>query len=612
MRIFRAISRFSLLSLLVVGLASVGRAQLAMEPSRTLVWEKQLQSYIKALASDSMEGRRTGTRGNMIAARYISDRFAEFGLVRPQGKGMEGYFHPFEYTTGIDAGERNSASLWPEGNSRQATNPQRMELEMGKDFVPLGFSEAGTVSGEIVFVGYGIAAPELNYDDYAGIDARGKIVLMMRYSPDGTNPHGEFASHAAFARKVIVAREHGAAGMIVIDPPADDDALVPMRLDRSFTNAGIVAVSMRGSIFDYLRDPRGRRLAQVQRAIDSTKSPASFVAPGEHAALTVSLKVLKAMVPNVVGILPGADPKLREEFVVIGAHFDHLGRGGEGSLGTGDSSIHYGADDNGSGTAGLLALAEHFARTHSNRRSIIFAAFNGEEEGLLGSAALVANPPFLLDKVIAMINMDMIGRLDSNALVVQGIGTSPVWRGVVDSINHGRFDLSLMDDGYGPSDHTSFYLKEIPVIFFFTGNHRDYHRPSDTWEKINYPGTARVIDLVADITDWLTAYPERLPFTKTQNSAARSSMGFRVYVGTIPDYAYDGKGVRLSGVAQGGPAEKGGLQEGDIIIRMGTKEINNIYDYTYALGEFRPKQHVEIEFLRAGSSKTATVELGSR
>lgn len=597
-----------ILPVFLIGFQGIALGQYPLELPGKVSWQFTIQEHLRALASDSMEGRRTGTAGNIKAANYIRDHFMRAGLQMPQGKGMEGYFNPFEYTIDVQADPGNKGVIVRSVHGRKDTT----HLVMNQNFTPLGFTGPGNVAADIVFVGYGISAPDLKYDEYEGVNVEGKIALMLRHSPDGTNPHGDFATHSSFARKVIAAREHGAAAIIFVDSPSDGDILIPLKLDRSFTNAGIAAVSVHASVFADMRDARGRTLAQMQRDMDSTRTPTSFAPAGYSAVIATAVRVLRATVPNVIGILPGNDPKLREEFVVLGAHFDHLGRGGEGSLKPGDTAIHYGADDNASGAAGLIVLADYFARMRSNGRSIIFAAFNGEEEGLLGSAAMVAHPPFPLEKVVAMINMDMIGRLDSNKLIVYGIGTSPGFKGLLDSINNNRLSLRMVDDGYGPSDHTSFYLKDIPVLAMFTGTHTDYHRSSDTWEKINYTGAADILDFTADIMNWLTHSPERLAFTKTQNNATRTGTGFRVYVGTIPDYAYEGKGLRLSGVSPGGPAEKAGLREGDILVRMGPKTINNIYDYTYALGEFRPKEKVELEFLRDGASKTTMVELGTR
>ncbi len=607
----RSISpRFLLAMACLLCLATVANAQLPITDTPS-IWKEKLQRHIRYLASDSLEGRRTATAGNRAAAEYIARQFASFGLDSLAGDGFSGYRNLFSYPVGLQVGERNRAKLMREIGGRADS----VRLAIGQDFNPMGFSDIGRVAGDLVFVGYGLSVSEQGYDDYQGVDADGKIALMMRGSPDAANPHGEFGLHATFARKIITAREHGVVGIIFIDPPIYADSLPPRpTLDRNFLHSGIVAIAARSSLFADLRDAQGRTLAELQALIDSTKKPASFAPKGYAAVLRSDVITVRSMVENVVGVLPGNDPALRNEYVVVGGHFDHLGRGGEGSLYRGhDSAIHYGADDNASGTAGMLMLAEKYAKSRSNARSIIFVGFNGEEEGLLGSAALVANAAFPVDKITSMINMDMIGRLDSNTLIVYGFGTSPSWKGLFDSLNAGdRFTLKRIDDGYGPSDHSSFYRKNIPVVFFFTGLHADYHRPSDTWEKINYDGMVRLLDMAGESLHWLSNRKERLQFTKTETNAVRANTGFRVYVGTVPDYAFEGKGLRLSGVSDGGPAAKAGLQEGDIIVRMGTKEINNIYDYTYALGEFRPKEHVEVEFLRGEEKKTVMVELSSR
>lgn len=567
----------------------------------------RIREIVRYLASDELAGRRTGTAENRQAAKFIAEAFAKAGL-RPI-PGSTSYEQTFDYAVGVEIGGGNLFSMVV----------GRPELTLvaetvGREFNPAGFSESGKVKGDLLFAGYGITAPKLGYDDYAGVDAHGKIVLLMRYSPDGGNPHGDFGHYAEMSAKVANAREHGAAGIIIINQPQDSAELPRVQLERNFGNVGLPTIFALSTIFDRLRDPAGRTLAQVQGRIDSTRRPASFAPAGWSANVGTDVKTRREQVPNVLGFLPGSDPKLRDEWIVVGGHFDHLGWGGEGSLYAGkDSAIHHGADDNASGTAGVIALAERFGARGGNRHPILFVAFNGEEEGLLGSASLLKDGVIPAENVAAMINMDMIGRLDSNHLIVEGIGTSPLWDSLVPAVNHDRLTLKLGKSGYGPSDHASFYAKNIPVLFLFTGTHRDYHRPSDTWEKVNYDGEARVVGLVNDLVQAIDARPERPPFTKvTESSAERANMGFKVYVGTIPDYAYEGKGLRLSGVSEGGPAQKAGLTEGDIIMKLASKEINNIYDYTYVLGELKPKQTVEVEFLRGGKTMKVNVLLGSR
>ncbi|MEO5929349.1 MAG: M28 family peptidase, partial [Candidatus Kapaibacterium sp.] len=438
-----------------------------------------LRAAVRYLASDGLTGRRTGTAGNEDAARYLAGKFSAAGLATVPGG--TGYLHRFSYLAGVTIGPRNALEVkGPDG--------KMIAARQGSDFSPAGFSSSGSADAPVAFAGYGITAKELSYDDYAGIDAKGKIVLIMRRSPDADNPHGDFARFEGLTAKVSNAREHGAAAIIFINQPDDSSALPSAHFDRNFTHADIPAIIARASLFDGLRNSGGESLAALQTRIDRDRKPASFVSSGFTARLRTDLSLQRQDVPNVIGMLRGHDPALNDQIIVIGGHFDHLGWGGEGSLyGGKEPSIHHGADDNASGAAGVVALADRFARMGNNGRTLIFVAFNGEEEGLLGSAALMEKPPFDASKVIAMVNMDMIGRLDTS-LIVQGTGTSPLWKDLLGTTNAGRFPLKMVEDGFGPSDHSSFYSKGIPVLFFFTGLHSDYHRPSDTWEKINYPG----------------------------------------------------------------------------------------------------------------------------
>lgn len=586
---------------LFLGFSAAVLAQPARKLQPDSLLAERVKHHVKFLAGDDLAGRRTSEPGNQKAAEYIAARFKEAGLAPLPGG--DGYFHRFEYLAGIKMGGKNWLVL------RHGDDETR--LAPGDRYNPLGFSMSARTLAGLAFVGYGITAKEEGYDDYAGIEATGRIVVVMRSSPDGVNPHGSFSRFASFSSKLRNAYEHGAAAVIFINPPSDSTKLVPLTLDRNFTNAELPCVAAFSSIFDGVRDRAGRSIAQIQKAIDMERKPASFIPDGYSAEVAVELELRRAQVPNVVGVLAGTDPKLRDDVIVIGGHFDHLGMGGEGSLhGRHEPAIHHGADDNASGTAGVIELAAHFARAHDNKRTLVFMCYNGEEEGLLGSAAFTARPPLALERVTTMVNMDMIGRLDSS-LIVQGTGTSPWWSEMLPKLNAGRFTLKMVEDGLGPSDHSSFYGKNIPVLFFFTGLHSDYHRPTDTWEKVNYMGEARVLAFVADVVRAIDAKKGRPPFTKTRSSTPRSG-GFKVYVGTIPDYGYEGKGLRLSGVADGGPAQKAGLQEGDVIVGIDKLTINNIYDYTDALGELQPKQAVNVVFMRGTERKTVSVVLGSR
>jgi Zn-dependent M28 family amino/carboxypeptidase len=326
---------------------------------------------------------------------------------------------------------------------------------------------------------------------------------------------------------------------------------------------------------------------------------------------------------NVVGVVKGSDPRLASEYVVIGAHYDHLGTGGPESLAARpDGQIHHGADDNASGTSGLIELARVISSERSRlKRSVVFVAFSGEELGLLGSAAYTKDPVAPLASTVAMLNMDMIGRLRNGSLFVGGVGTSPAWKPLLERLNavsrqtatassngHAtRFQLSFGEDGFGPSDHQSFYVRDLPVLFFFTGTHEDYHKPSDTADKINSEGARQVAELVREVAESIANEPERIAFNKVKVQSRPAGRGFRVYLGTVPNYSDQSDGMKLDGVRPGSPAEKAGLRAGDLIIKLGKTPVKNVYDYTYALGEMMPGEEVEIAIRRDGRDMTLKI-----
>jgi aminopeptidase YwaD len=323
--------------------------------------------------------------------------------------------------------------------------------------------------------------------------------------------------------------------------------------------------------------------------------------PPQRRFLTLSTDVRRAEAPayNVVGVLEGSDPVLKKENIVIGAHYDHLGRGGEGSgsLAPRSGEIHHGADDNASGTAGLIELARVFSAQRPRlKRTVVFIAFGGEEEGLLGSNYYVNNPLTPLSNTVAMINMDMIGRMKDGKLMVGGVGTAKEWRQIIGQ--NSDFSLTLNEDGFGPSDHSSFYGKQVPVLFFFTGTHTDYHKPSDTFEKINYKDEAKILNLVARIVRDVDGADKRLTYATAKSDATPRTGGFRVFLGTIPNYGEGSNGLLIDGVREGSPAEKAGIKAGDRIVKIGEREIKNVYDYTYALGEMKAGQEYVFEIVR--------------
>ena len=572
-----------------------------------------VRTHIKYLASDELGGRGSGTPGNEMASRYIAAHLREWGI-RPLGDSGT-YFQHFQFVSSVRAGGANALRI--EG---EAVPGGALIAAPDVDFRPLGFSSNATVSGPLVFAGYGISAADSSYDDFRNLDVKGKIIVVLRYSPDGTDPHGTLTRFSSFQSKTLAARDRGAAGFIVVTGPADEqeDGLIRLRFDQSFGNAGIPAISMRRAILDSLIAGSGWTLRSIQDSIKARRSPVAFPVRGANATITTDVEKVTATTANVIGFLPGSDPVLGSQVLVIGAHFDHLGLGGEGSgsLQPDTVAIHHGADDNASGTAGLLELAQAFASSPGSlKRGIVFTFFSGEELGTLGSAYYVNNPSIPLARTVAMLNLDMVGRLDGKTLTVYGTGTSPEWNALLAKYDaDSSFTLKPVPDGFGPSDHAQFYGKDVPVLFFFTGNHADYHRPSDTWDKINYPGEERVVRYVYRIAREIDGEAARPLFTRTASAAPSGgdTRGFRTTLAIIPDYNGGVEGMKISVVRPGGPAEKAGMKAGDIIVSMGGKKIVNIYDYMEMLGKLKGGDRVPLTVMRDGTSLDFTAEMAER
>jgi Zn-dependent M28 family amino/carboxypeptidase len=617
MKIFKPVALAS--AVLLTTLAIVAQ-QGELDPSPA-----RLRQHVTHLASDELDGRRTGTAGADAAARYIADEFSKLGL-RP---GVAKYLQSFPYVASVEIGKRNMLMA--------SMNDAHMSFKAGKDWMPLGFSANETIqNAPAILVGYGITASDLNHNDYSSTRVAGRVAVALSGTPDGDNPHSRFARHEDVRWKAVAARNAGAKALVVVARETNfaDDKLSRLRYDNNAGDAGIpVIVISRQAARDMLLN---KQIESIEEAA-KTKSEAAYTELPW--SITLDLNVIRREVPayNVVGVLEGSDPSLKNEYIVIGAHYDHLGRGGEGSgsLTPNSGDIHHGADDNASGTAGLIELARVFsAQRPKLKRSIIFIAFGGEEEGLLGSNYYVNHPVAPLANTIAMINMDMIGRMKDRKLVIGGVGTSKEWKDIIKQANTaqtmkvtatseqpavrkmpivvsangrpiitvdptGAFELTLTEDGYGPSDHQSFYIKQIPVLFFWTGIHNDYHKPSDTSDKINYDDEARILNLVARIVRDVDAAEKRLTYTTAKSEPPRASV-FRVYLGTIPNYADSTDGLLIDGVREDSPAAKAGIKPGDRIVKIGTRDVKNVYDYTHALGEMKAGQEYVIEVMRAG------------
>ncbi len=581
-----------------------------------------IKRHVNFLASDKLQGRRAGTPQADEAAKYIADEFRRNGLKPISGAG---FLQPFTFVSGVKLGTQNSFDILHTrfGRALQSEHSfSNTELKVGEDYMPLAFSSSQPAKGGLVFVGYGIGAPELQYDNYAGVDVKDKIVVILRGSPDGNNPHGKFAEYTSpgleIQKKTIKAREKGAKGVIFISEEAkfSNDRLSKMRHDLNFLDAGIPAVVVSKQVADSLLASEKTTLADLMKRTNESAAPMIF----QNAAAEFKTDVvkIKGKSSNVVGVIEGSDAKLKSEYVIIGAHYDHLGLGGPESLAANpEAQIHHGADDNASGTSALMELARVMMSDRPKiKRSVIFMAFAAEELGLLGSAAYTKNPIAPLASTVAMLNMDMVGRLRDRSLFVGGVGTSPVWKPLLDKLNAevkspetgsgSRFQLGIGQDGFGPSDHQSFYVKDVPVLFFFTGSHDDYHKPSDTAEKVNAEGTRQIAELVREIVINIAGEPERIAFTKvkTENTNQGRRGGFRVYLGTVPNYAEQSEGLKLDGVRPASPAEKAGLKAGDVMIKLAAFTIKNVYDYTAALGELKADEQVDVVIRRDGKEVT--------
>ena len=543
-------------------------AVVAQEASR-------LQQDVSYLASDALDGRRTGTAGANDAARYIAGEFERAGLhpginaagAEKRRQMMARYLQPFPYVGHVELGKNNVLA----------------NLRVGEDWMPLGISPNQTLHlTAVVNAGYGITANELNYNDYKGTYSKTQVAVIRTGTPDGDNPHGRFTTAGQLRFKVAAAQSAG-VGALLITSDEDDLKNDPLA-SLSYDNAG---------------------LAGIPVAVIS-KQAAEKLANAKDVTLTTD--VVRAEVPayNVIGVLEGSDPILKKENIIIGAHYDHLGRGGEGSLASKPGEIHHGADDNASGTAGLIELARLFNVQRSKlKRTLIFIAFGGEEEGLLGSNYYVNHPLAPLTNTVGMINMDMIGRMKDRKLIIGGVGTAKEWRGMIEPEK--SFALTLNEDGVGPSDHSSFYLKQVPVLFFWTGTHNDYHKPSDTWDKINYTDEAKILGFVARIVRDIDGADKRLTYTTAKSDPTQRASSFRVYLGTIPNYADSNEGMLLDGVREDSPAAKAGLKAGDRIVKIGNRDVKNVYDYTYALGEMKAGQEYVFELVRGSERLTLRV-----
>jgi Peptidase family M28/PDZ domain/PA domain len=648
----------------------------------TAASESRLRETVSYLASDELEGRGVGTAGINKAADYIAAQFAKLGLRTNLYNGTP--FQEFEITISTELGPaaKNRLAWLPPPPA--AGSPPPSELKLAEDFTPLAIGGSGTFDAPLVFAGYGITAKDLKmgdqplvYDDYAGIDAKDKVVIVIRKEPRQKDPQSPFdgernSPHATFQQKLANANEHGAAAVILVNDGEElatrreastkalhaalnelaelrgklsqepleklaeqvhrsataaaeasqvlqnTDTLLPFQGAGGSTRRRSLPVFFctRAAIDRVLKAARGKDLAAMELEIDSDLKPRSTELTGWRGAGESQVVEKQAPAKNVLGVLEGSGP-LANETIVIGAHYDHLGLGGEGSLAPWTAEIHNGADDNASGTATLIEVAQRLIAAPARpRRRIVFIAFTGEERGLHGSAHYTREPRFPLENTIAMFNLDMVGRLTDDKLAVYGTGTATEFDPLVERLcREQAFQISKHPGGYGPSDHASFYAKKIPVLHLFTGNHGDYHRPSDDAEKLNISGMRRVADLLVELvraTDQMDTRPSYVEIRSVEQ-LADSPSGDRPSFGSMPAYPNPAPdGVLLEAVMAGSPADRAGIRGGDVLQRLGDSKITVLEDFESALRKYKPGDKVQIVVRRGQEKIEAEVTLGRR
>ena len=579
------------LGLAMIQMNNFGTFRSRSSPSIT---ENDIMDHIRYLSHKDRVGRYPGTRGSKDVISYLIRQFKSFG-VKPGGENGS-FVQPFNITDGIELGKNNSMII--DGDS----------LVTGQDYMPLWFSGNETVSSSAVFTGYGfsINEKELKWNDYSGLDVAGKWVIVMRHSPERNNQHSLYTPHSGLHKKMLVARDKGAIGIIYVSQIEDDD-LYPLKYRTGFSNAGIPAIHLSNEMADKLFKPVGRTRKNIQNKMNKSLKTVSFKLPVTINA-SVELNPIQTRGANVVGLIQSGNRKYRNEYVVVGAHFDHLGMGGAGtgSRKPDTTGIHSGADDNASGTSGLLEIAHKLVSQKSRlKRSIILIGFDAEEKGLLGAKYFVENPLIDLQNIVTMINLDMIGRMKDSSITVGGVGTSPMFEPLLKRESIGRnFTINMTKPGYGPSDHAAFYTNDIPVLFFFTGFHSEYHTPDDSWKLINLKGEKDILNLVYDITFNISRIPKRPVFTEAGPKEGRMQRNtkFKVTFGIVPSYGSTKKGLEVDGISKAdGPAAKAGILKGDVIKSIDGKPINDIYEFMDRLGELEPGMTITVLIDRNGA-----------
>lgn len=569
---------------------------------------ESIKENVKILSSEEFGGRKPGTPEIDKAAEFIKNKFDESGL-EPLG---ENWYQEFTVKSGKKLEGENLLSFQiyipRPGIPKDRLRPRTAAWKKLEEWTPMPFSADGVYSGEMVFVGYGISSESLGYDDYAGIDANGKAVVMLTDSPDGKSRTGKFARYASLRYKISNAKDHDAAAVIFIKSQGDS-ANVLYKLnseDRLNTNAGLPTIQVgRDKFGKYF--PKGKDLLTLEQKINKEKKPASFQFKNKELDLKVDITDIEFPAKNVIGVLKGNSDK----YIFLGAHYDHLGVSNSGSSRYRGSQpkMHPGADDNASGVAALIEIAE-IMKEKDTQHSVIFAAWSAEEMGLLGSENYVSEHFNVKENVKAYLNYDMVGRLRENKLTILGVGSSPEFKPTIEKVNADfNLELNLIESGMGPSDHSSFYKSEKPVLAFFSGIHSDYHTPEDTPDKINYDGIDLIVNFSLGIFESLDKKDD-IAYTEVKMNEKAQKIrrgGSKVVMGVIPNYSDIDHGFIIDGVSPGGPAALAGMKGGDIIVEVAGDKVNDIYDFMYAYWDKQPGDEIIVKVLR--DNKKAPISL---
>ncbi|MBC8265740.1 MAG: M20/M25/M40 family metallo-hydrolase [Flavobacteriales bacterium] len=530
---------------ILLGLLFISSAVFAQDCKTSKESISNIKADVEYLADDKLEGRETGTKGEQLALEYLGGRLKSIGV--------ETKVHKFKFNGNV------KLSFWT----------------IASNMYPTKYSSNGSIEKvEVVDVQFGIEAADLEYSDYSAIDVKGKAVVINTSSPDGIHPHSKYLNYHDLKLRAETAKLKGAVAVIFYTD--NKYAESPERKFKNLYSVGIPVL-----FFDDVKENLPTKIS-----------------------VEVKLKEQIIEGQNLIAEVNNG----KENTIIIGAHYDHLGWGAEGSLYRGEPAIHNGADDNASGTAGLLELAKTYSKSKYNNYNYLFIAFSGEEKGLLGSNAFAKSDMLEASKINYMINMDMIGRLNEDGKIeVYGTGTSPRWNSLLEDNKCKNVTIASSESGVGSSDHTSFYLQDIPVLHFFTGTHADYHKPTDDADKVNFKGIATVVTYIENLINDLDD-EKKLEFTKTKSGDSKKAPKFSVTLGVVPDYLYSEGGMRIDGVNDGKPAQNAGMKKGDIVVKLGEVNITDMMAYMKALGHFVKGDKVKATVIRDGKAVELEVQ----